>query len=97
MALATCVALMRQAEQGQSWHVELSLARCGHWLRSLGREPAGLAAADPPFADVRDVIERSASGFGSLEAVRHAAQMERTAARWELPSVPLGSDAPIWR
>jgi hypothetical protein len=38
----------------------------------------------------------SESGFGRLVAIRHAAQMSATPARWVHPSAPLGSHAPAW-
>jgi len=37
LAFAVMTALKRQAEEGGSWHVRLSLAQTGYWLRQLGR------------------------------------------------------------
>jgi crotonobetainyl-CoA:carnitine CoA-transferase CaiB-like acyl-CoA transferase len=51
MAFGTAVALRRQATEGGSWHVRVSLAGTGRWLRSLGRVPDGLAARAPSFDD----------------------------------------------
>ena len=95
MAFAAMTALARRAVEGGSWHVRLSLAQTGHWLRGLGRID-GLACPDPGFDDVRDRIEDSESGFGRLTAVRYAADMEETPPRWARPSVPLGTHAPAW-
>ena len=72
-----------------------SLAQTGHWFRNLGRID-GLACPDPDFDEVRDRLEDSASGFGRLTAVRHAAVMSETPPRWARPSVPLGTHAPVW-
>ena len=36
MAFAAQAALLRQSREGGSWHVRVSLAQTGHWLRSLG-------------------------------------------------------------
>ena len=91
MAFGAMTALARRTVEGGSWHVRVSLAQAGHWIRSLGRVPNGLACADPRFEDVRDLLEDSESGFGRLTAVRHAAQLSETPARWTRPTVPLGT------
>jgi crotonobetainyl-CoA:carnitine CoA-transferase CaiB-like acyl-CoA transferase len=95
MAFAALSALARRAQEGGSWHVRVSLAQTGYWLRQLGRID-GLACADPGFDEVRDRLEDSTSGFGRITATRHAAVMEETPARWTRPSVPLGTHAPVW-
>ncbi len=97
MASGIIAALVRQISQGQSWHVGVSLAQCGHWLRSLGRIHEGFAPADPGYDQVADVMEDSASGFGTLRAVSHSARLARTPAFWAEPSVPLGSHPAAWR
>jgi crotonobetainyl-CoA:carnitine CoA-transferase CaiB-like acyl-CoA transferase len=95
LAFAVMAALHRRAVQGGSWHVRLSLAQTGYWLRSLGRID-GIRCPDPGFDDVRDCLEETSSGFGRLTAVRHAAELSETPASWARPSVPLGADAPVW-
>jgi len=95
MAFGAMTALARRATQGGSWHVRVSLAQTGHWIRGLGRID-GLSAPDPSFGDVRDRLEESESGFGKLTAVRHAAVMSETPPRWARPSVPLGTHEPRW-
>jgi crotonobetainyl-CoA:carnitine CoA-transferase CaiB-like acyl-CoA transferase len=95
LAFAVMAALARRAEQGGSWHVRVSLAQSGHWLRQLDRID-GMACPDPGIDDVRDCLEESLSGFGRLSAVRHAAVMSETPPHWVRPSVPLGTDAPAW-
>lgn len=96
MALAAILTRLRQAREGGSWSVELSLARTGLWLRSLGREADGLAAREPEPTDVADLLETTPSPFGTMRRVRHAAAMSETAAGWTRPSVPLGSHPPAW-
>lgn len=96
LALGTMIALARRATEGGSWRVRTSLAEVGHWLQSLPRVAGGPLAADLTGADVADLLEISASGFGPLSAVRHAAQLSETPARWDLPAMPLGSHAPAW-
>ncbi len=93
MAFGIMAALHRQSEVGGSWHVEVSLAATARWLRGLGRMEHGFAAAEPNWSDYG---EAAASGFGPLQAVRHAAALAQTPARWERQSVPLGTDQAAW-
>jgi crotonobetainyl-CoA:carnitine CoA-transferase CaiB-like acyl-CoA transferase len=96
LAFAGMAARLRQAREGGSWLVRVSLAQTGHWLRGLGRVPNGFAVPDMTPADIADLIEPSASGFGALRAIRHPARLSATPAFWQRPSVPLGTDAPAW-
>ncbi len=93
IAFGAAAALRRQQREGGSWHVQVSLAQTGHWLRTLGRVPHGLRAQAP---DRTPWLETSASGFGVLRSVRHSAVLERTPAGWTRPAVPPGTDAPAW-
>ena len=98
LAFGIQAALWRQATQGGSWQVQVSLAGVGLWLRSLGRMDKGLAAARP---DITPWLQDSTCGFGAggqgaLRAVRHPAQLSATPARWVRPSMPPGSHAPVW-
>jgi hypothetical protein len=93
IAFGAAAALRRQQREGGSWHVQVSLAQTGQWLRGLGRVPEGVHAKKPDFAPF---LETSDSGFGKLQAVKHGAQLARTPARWKRPSVPPGTDAPRW-
>jgi crotonobetainyl-CoA:carnitine CoA-transferase CaiB-like acyl-CoA transferase len=95
MAFAAMSALARRAREGGSWHVRISLAQTGQWLRRLGRID-GLACPDPAFEDVRDRLDDIASGFGKLTVVRHAAAMSETPPGWARSSVPLGTHPPAW-
>lgn len=93
IAFGAATALRRQQLEGGSWHVQVSLAQTGHWLRGLGRV-AGGACADRP--DREPCLQTTASGFGELRAARHSAVLSRTPARWSLPSMPPGSHPPRW-
>ena len=97
LALGVMAARLRQAREGGSWSVRLSLAGTGVWLRGLGRLADGLAAADPGEAGVADLLYEADSGFGRVRAVRHAALLSETPARWALPTVPLGTHAAAWQ
>lgn len=93
LAFGTLAARLRQAQQGGSWQVQLSLARTGLWLRSLGRCSGFAGVARPGFDGA---LQASASGFGALVAVRHAARLSHTPPGWVRPSMPPGSHAPAW-
>ena len=95
MAFGAMTALARRATGGGSWHVRVSLAQTGHWIRRLGRVD-GLACPDPSFDAVKGRMEENDSGFGRLTTVRHAATMSETPPRWTRPSVPLGTHQPEW-
>src|SRR5262249_52128422 len=58
MAFAAMSALTRRAAQGGSWHVRVSLAQTGYWLRKLGRVD-GLSCADPGFAHVSHFLQET--------------------------------------
>jgi hypothetical protein len=88
--------LARREREGGSWHVEVSLAQTAHWLRGLGRQPAGFAAQDPGQSDVADCLADEASGFGRLTVVRHAARATPAWPASARPSVPLGSHPARW-
>jgi crotonobetainyl-CoA:carnitine CoA-transferase CaiB-like acyl-CoA transferase len=93
IAFGAAAALARQQQQGGSWHVQVSLAQTGHWLRRLGRVENGFAVQPPTL---EPWLETSASGFGALRGVRHSAQLGRTPAAWTRSSMPPGSSPPHW-
>jgi crotonobetainyl-CoA:carnitine CoA-transferase CaiB-like acyl-CoA transferase len=93
LAFGVAAALGRQQREGGSWHVQVSLAQTGQWLRQLGRVADGLAVPRP---HITPYLEISKSGFGELCAVRHSAQLGRTQANWKRQSMPPGSSAPVW-
>lgn len=94
LATGIMAALHRQATEGGSWHVQVSLARTGHWLRHLGRIENGFNVT---FPGIEDLLEDSESGFGPMRAIAHAAQMSETPPRLDRPSMPLGTHAPSFR
>jgi crotonobetainyl-CoA:carnitine CoA-transferase CaiB-like acyl-CoA transferase len=96
LAFGAMVGLHRRATQGGSWHVRVSLAGVGRWLRNLGRVESGQACPDPGFDSVQDVVEMVDSGFGRLTTIRHAARLSETMPHWARPAVPLGTHAAEW-
>ena len=97
LAFGAMAALLRRAEEGGSWLVRVSLAGTGEWIRRLGRLEGGLAAPGLTPAKIAAALEESDSGFGLMRATRHAARLEATPPRWDLPAMPLGSHAPVWQ
>ncbi len=93
LAFGAQAALLRRAREGGSWQVRVSLARTAQWLRSLGRCSGFQGVPQPDFSDA---METTASGFGELQAVRHAARLSHTPAQWSRPSMPPGTHAPVW-
>jgi len=93
MAFGAAAALWKQQREGGSWHVQVSLAQTGHWLRGLGRVDGGLKTAKP---DLAPYVERYESGFGELMAVRPSAQFARTPAGYARDAAPPGTSAARW-
>lgn len=96
MAFGAMMAKARQAREGGSWHVQVSLAQTGRWLWNLGRIADGLDIRDLTEDAVLPLTEHADSGFGALRAVRHSAILPETPAHWARPAMPLGSHPPKW-
>jgi crotonobetainyl-CoA:carnitine CoA-transferase CaiB-like acyl-CoA transferase len=96
MAFGAMMARARQAREGGSWHVQVSLARTGQWLWNLGQVADGFATADLKGEAVTPFIEEVSSGFGPLRSVRHSAALSKTPAFWARLAMPLGSHPPQW-
>ena len=96
LAFGVTMARLRQASEGGSFLVRVSLASTGRWIWNLGRVKDGFSCRIPSREDVTDLLEDSVSPFGLMRGVRHAAQLSATPARWTRPSVPLGTHPPVW-
>jgi hypothetical protein len=96
MAFGAMLAKARQAREGGSWHVRVSLAQTGRWLWNLGRVANGPNTRDFAGEAVLPFLEEVASGFGPLRSVKHSAILSKTPAFWDRPAVPLGSHPPAW-
>jgi crotonobetainyl-CoA:carnitine CoA-transferase CaiB-like acyl-CoA transferase len=96
LAFGAIMARIRQASEGGSWLVRVSLAATGHWMWNLGRTENGFSCRLSTRDDVADLLEDAPSPFGVMRAVRHAAQLSATPAGWAKPPVPLGTHPPIW-
>ena len=96
MAFGAMMAKVRQAREGGSWLVRVSLAQTGRWLWNLGRVADGLKTKDLTAEAVLPLVEEQPSGFGMLRTVSHAAKLSKTPAFWARPAMPLGSHPPEW-
>lgn len=96
MAFGAMMAKARQAREGGSWLVRVSLAQTGRWLWNLGRIADGLKTPDLKSEAITPLLEELPSGFGPLSSVSHAAKLSKTPAFWARPAMPLGSHSPEW-
>ncbi len=96
LAAGALAGLAKRATEGGSWHVRVSLARTGQWIRGLGRIDGGLGAPAPTRAAVAGFLEETASGYGPLVAVRHPGRLAATPPHWALPAMPPGTHPPRW-
>jgi crotonobetainyl-CoA:carnitine CoA-transferase CaiB-like acyl-CoA transferase len=96
MAFGAMMAKARQAREGGSWHVRVSLAQTGRWIWNLGRLAEGLKAPDLSAEAAKPFMQELPSGFGPTLAVSHAAKLSKTPAFWARPAVPLGTHPPQW-
>jgi crotonobetainyl-CoA:carnitine CoA-transferase CaiB-like acyl-CoA transferase len=94
-AFGALTALCRQAEQGGSWLVELSLAQTSAWIQGLGRIDS-LELRPPSAEEVAEFTDEMDSPFGRVGYVRPASTIDGAAPYWTRPPVPLGSDPPLW-
>jgi crotonobetainyl-CoA:carnitine CoA-transferase CaiB-like acyl-CoA transferase len=96
MAFGAMMAKARQAREGGSWHVRVSLAQTGRWLWNLGRVADGFKTEDLKGDAVAPFVEEMPSGFGLLRSISHSAVLSKTKAYWARPAMPLGSHLPQW-
>ncbi|KAM0429815.1 hypothetical protein ACHAPT_006421 [Fusarium lateritium] len=100
LATGIVAALYRQATQGGSWRVDVSLAGTMKYLRSLGQYPGATGFEVHDFAKPEDVpqqyYETNDTGFGVMQAIKHSAIVEGHQVGWNVVPKPLGSDAPEW-
>jgi crotonobetainyl-CoA:carnitine CoA-transferase CaiB-like acyl-CoA transferase len=93
MAFAAEMALIRQQNEGGTWHAKVSLAQTAHWLRGLSRVENGFITTAQNY---EKYLERTDTAFGTLEAVRHAVQFSETPAKWRRLSAPPGTHEAKW-
>lgn len=93
-ALGAMAALARRATQGGSWHVRVSLAQTGAWLRDFA--PPRDLEASPDASVPAAFMQESLTSLGLLRHLAPVARMSATPPRWARPAAPLGADAAAW-
>ena len=99
MAFGALVALHRRTREGGSWLVRISLAQTGHWLVGRGQVPEN-DLKDVPQEFTIPELERwsmvSNTPMGRLQHLGPVLRLSETPPHWARPSVPLGSNEPVW-
>lgn len=96
LAAGIMAALYKQATEGGSWEVNVSLAGTMKYLRSLGQYEGRSGFDTKDYTCSEDVppeyLETRETGFGQMTAVRHSASIEGLQVGWDVMPKPLGSD-----
>jgi hypothetical protein len=100
LAAGIAAALHRQATEGGSYAVDVSLAGTGKFLLSLGQYE-GTSGFDAPLVERQEdvpgeMLEGRDSDFGRITAVRHSAAIDGVDVGWDVMPRPLGSDRAEW-
>ncbi|KAL4894305.1 CoA-transferase family III domain-containing protein [Aspergillus ambiguus] len=100
LAAGITAALYKQATEGGSWQVDVSLAGVMKYLRSLGQFEGKSGFQTQDYACTNDVpgeyLETRETGFGRMTAIRHSASIEGVEVGWDIMPKPLGSDEKKW-
>lgn len=98
-AFGAMAALIRRAQEGGSWQVELSLDRTALWLMEMADrlgEDADVPAGRSSLEAISDRLMDVESPFGMVRHLKPALELTETPGYWALPPVPLGSDPAKW-
>lgn len=100
LAAGIMAALHKQATEGGSWQVDVSLAGVMKYLRSLGQWEGRSGFDVQDYTCTKDVpqeyLETRETGFGAMTAVRHSAAVDGVEVGWDVMPKPLGSDEKKW-
>lgn len=100
LAAGIMAALYKQATEGGSWEVDVSLAGVMKYLRSLGQFEGKTGFQTEDFTSTQDVpeeyLETRKTGFGDMTAVRHSASVEGVKVGWDIMPMPLGAERKAW-
>ena len=98
-AFAVLSALIKRADHGGGYHIDLSLAQTGKWLNELGRnntENLYLYSPHPEKFNIVGELMQTKSEFGIIEHIKPAILLNKTPPYWDKPPVPLGTNEPKW-
>lgn len=100
LAAGIMTALYRQATEGGSYQVDVTLAGVMKYLRSLGQYEGKSGFTCQIYRSIEDVpedlIDTQMSAFGELRAIKHSASIEGVSVGWDIMPKPLGSDEAEW-
>jgi len=99
MALGTMAALARRATEGGAWHVRVSLARTGQWIRDAGLfdDAAWMGLpADLPEDEIARYCTESVSPSGVIRHLAPVARLSATPEGWRRPPVAIGTHSARW-
>jgi crotonobetainyl-CoA:carnitine CoA-transferase CaiB-like acyl-CoA transferase len=97
-AVGAAAALVRQAVEGGSWHVGVSLTRTAMWCRSLGLVDPRRAGCDPEHSLREPLPYDAPSPLGNVHMLAPPVRFSRTPPSWPDPVlVPRGSSPARWR
>ncbi|MES3001528.1 MAG: CoA transferase [Pseudomonadota bacterium] len=99
MAYGAMVALARRATEGGSWHVRVSLAACGEWIRrhgSLAHVDYEACPTQVPDEIVQPWLRQTSSPAGVITQLGPVTRMSVTPTRWERPVPAAGSSPRSW-
>lgn len=100
LATGVMAALYKQATEGGSYSVEVTLAGTMRYLRSLGQYEGKTGFAADNYKSFEDVppefTETRDSAFGKLQSIKHSVSIDRLEVGWDIMPKPLGSDKAVW-
>ncbi len=97
-AIGTSAALVKQATEGGSWHVSVSLTRTAMWYGSLGLVDPTLAGGDDDHSLAEPLAYDAPSPLGDVHMLAPPVHFSHTPPKWPDPIlVPRGSSQPQWR
>jgi len=96
-AIGATAAIIRQAVEGGSWLVNVSLTRCAMWYLTLGLVNPVTAGTTREHSLVDPEPYDAPSPLGQVHMLAPPVRFSRTAPRWpDPPLVPRGSSIPFW-
>ena len=87
-------ALQRRAEEGGSWHVQVSLTQTSMWFARLGLLQD--VSHEQNIGEVDDFLETHDTPYGEMVHLAPVLQMSDTQPYWAFGTRPLGSDVAEW-
>ena len=94
-ALGALAARRRQAREGGSWHVQVSLARTAAWLDQHGRVD-GIGTPAPESDALSDLLVADETHAGTITHVRAIGDVPGAPPRWDRPPPAPGADPASW-